>query len=465
MKAVKTWIKKLGRQYLAGSASKRTGLSPEHWGLAYEANALNYQGTPLREVLDNWGSPLHVILPEKLFGNLADFQSPGLEVFYSYKTNPLPWVFDQLHRRGAGAEVISAYELWLALKLGVAPQHIIYNGPAKSEASIRTAIECGIASINANNIEELATISALALSMGKVANIGIRVTSTQGWTGQFGFPAEDGSALNAFRHALKLPAINVVTLHCHRGALIRDLATLDRHLNFMLSFAQELHGATGWWPKILDVGGSLGIPSTRYLSARESQFATTFLVPPAAPEPATCLLPRVYAEKVVQTVTERCALLSLPLPRIVTEVGRSLTGNAQMLLTTVQNWRRGDDFDYAVMDAGVSVASIVTSEYHELLALQRKPGPKRCHRIVGPICHMGDTLFLAHHQPSLQQGDALAIMDSGAYFIADAASFSFAQPAVVALYADGHQTLVRKAESFEHLISLDHLDPPGKPVA
>jgi diaminopimelate decarboxylase len=229
----------------------------------------------------------------------------------------------------------------------------------------------------------------------------------------------------------------------------------------MLEFAQTLHAAFGWWPKLLDVGGSLATQSTRYLNSREIKLSTTFLVPLPPPDVNDSLLPHTYAQVVTESVGQFCAEHGLALPRLVCEVGRSLTGNAQMLLSSVLNTRAGDDFDYAVMDAGVSVASIVTSEYHELFPLQQRSGAKRCHRIVGPICHMGDTLYMAHYQPALHKGDGVAIMDSGAYFIADAASFSFAQPAVVGLYADGRQTLIRHAESNEHLISLDQYETLG----
>jgi diaminopimelate decarboxylase len=75
--------------------------------------------------------------------------------------------------------------------------------------------------------------------------------------------------------------------------------------------------------------------------------------------------------------------------------------------------------------------------------------------LVGPICHTGDTLYNASYLPELERGDELAIMDSGAYFIADATSFSFPQPAIIAIDATGEEVLVRKAESFEHLVSLD----------
>ncbi|QDL54457.1 diaminopimelate decarboxylase family protein [Rhodoferax aquaticus] len=459
MKRIKAWLKDQGRKYGVRKGAASVGLPPEHWGLTYHHQALSYHTVALADVLKRWGSPLHVVFPEKLLSNLKGFQSAGLEVFYSYKTNPLPWVFQQLHHNGAGAEVISAYELWLALKLGVPPHLIIYNGPAKSADSLRVAIERGIASINVNNLEELEVISALATSMQTVANVGIRVTSAQGWTGQFGFPVEDGSALQAYQRALALPSLNVVALHCHRGALIRDRATLQSHMRFMLDFAQELKTKLHWWPSLLDVGGSLAIPSAKYLSKQEAQLSSRFLVPPHAPNPADCLTPEDYAREVVRMVTQRCGELGLRVPRLVSEVGRALTGNSQMLLTTVQNTRKDQAFDFAVLDAGVSVASIVTSEYHECLPLAKKPGPKHCHRLVGPICHMGDTLYTANYQPAIEVGDALAIMDSGAYFIADASSFSFGQPGVVALYANGEQVLVRQHETFEHLISLDTIAP------
>lgn len=433
-----------------------------HWGLERQDGELALRGVTLSSVVAAHGTPLHVVDEVRLVDNLKAFQTvpngfaQGLEVFYSYKTNPVPWVLETLHRHGAGAEVISEYELWLAIQLKVPAHKIVYNGPAKSQASLETAIKMGIHSIHVNNLEEMDLIARLAKQIGRRARIGIRITSLSGWTGQFGFPVEDGSALQAFERALGLPHLEVVALHSHRGFLIRDASTLSAYLDFLLNFCQTLHSQLAWSPQILDVGGSLGVPTTRYLDAKEIKRSVRYLVPPKPPKPETSLGAAHYAEIVLKQVHAHFSAQGLAQPQIISEPGRALTGSAQMLIASVENIRKSDDFDFAVLDAGVSVASIVTSEYHALLPLREGSQPSRCHRMVGPICHMGDTLFPAQYLSPLKVGDALAILDSGAYFIADASSFSFPQPAVVALTCDAEIVMVRERESFEHLVSLDH---------
>ncbi len=459
---LKQALKGASRQVLTKAIQPKSGLAPELWGLAYRNRHLFFGQHQLSELLSTWGSPLHVIDEAKLIDNLKGFQTVpagydrGVDVFYSYKTNPLPWVFQVLHDHGAGAEVISEYELWLALKLGVPPHRIIYNGPAKSQASLETAIARDILSINLNHLEEVDWVAELAAKQHKVANVGIRIVAASGWTGQFGLSIETGSAMAAFKQALSLPQLNVTTLHCHRGNLIDTRETLLEHLNVLLAFVDRLYEAFGWTPKIFDIGGSLAVPTVRYLSKKEIKLATTFLVPPHPPAPESVLTPKDYAEIVVKVVRDRFRERGYPQPQIVAEPGRSLTGNSQWLLASVLNLRQDREFDFAVLDAGINLASCVTSEYHEVFPLQQKEAPLRCHRLVGPICHMGDTLYMARYLPQLERQDAIAIMDSGAYFIADATSFSFPQPAVIAIAPTGEIKPVRQAESFEHLVSLDH---------
>lgn len=459
---VKELIRSANQKRLLKSVAEGQKLSPNCWGMEYCDSELTFRGRNLSSLLSKWGSPLHVIDEAKLVANLQEFQAippgfnKGLEVFSSYKTNPLPWVFEVLHRHGAGAEVISEYELWLAFRLGVPPERIIYNGPAKSQASLEMAIERGLLSINANNLEEIDLLASLAAQKGKPANVGIRITTAVGWTGQFGLPVENGSALEAFRRALTQPELRVTTLHCHRGKVIYGEGDLRDYLRFLLDFVDKLKAELNWIPEILDVGGSLAVPTVRYLSDQEVKRATTFLVPPAPPNPQSVLTPKRYSEIVVQTIREHFQQRGYAQPRIVSEPGRSLTGNSQFMLATVLNVKHDLNLDFVVTDVGINLASCVASEYHEVLPLCVKAEPLRCHRLVGPICHMGDTLYMAKYLPQLAKQDAIAIMDSGAYFIADATSFSFPQPAVVAVTTAGEEVLVRDAESFEHLVSLDH---------
>src|SRR6185312_5279213 len=124
----------------------------------------------LTDMTARHGSPLFVADAARLDSNAAAFQrvppgaAAGLEVYYSYKTNPVPAVLSRLHARGIGAEVISEYELWLARRLGVAGDRIVLNGPGRSPAAFRAAVEIG-ALVQINHREEIAPLAAIARSV------------------------------------------------------------------------------------------------------------------------------------------------------------------------------------------------------------------------------------------------------------------------------------------------------------
>jgi diaminopimelate decarboxylase len=150
-------------------------------------------------------------------------------------------------------------------------------------------------------------------------------------------------------------------------------------------------------------------------------------------------------------------------PRIFLEPGRAMTANTQMLLCQVVMTKGAEgELTYAILDAGINLAESVRNEYHQLFSV----GPvrstcTRMYRLVGPICTPADVLYPAWELPELASGDALAIMDAGAYFVPFATSFSFPQPAIV-LIDGGQDHLLRRAETFEDLVLLDiHGEPFG----
>src|SRR5262249_16718064 len=159
------------------------------------------EGRSLHALLAEWGSPLHVVHAAKLRENVSAFKaipdgcSSGCEVYFSQKTNPVPGVLSFIYALGVGAEVISHYELWLAPRIGVPAEKIIYNGPGKSDASIREAIEMGVQTLNLNHREEIARVSRIATQLGKKVRVGIRVSVGDDWSFQFGTPVAGGEAL------------------------------------------------------------------------------------------------------------------------------------------------------------------------------------------------------------------------------------------------------------------------------
>jgi diaminopimelate decarboxylase len=197
------------------------------------------------------------------------------------------------------------------------------------------------------------------------------------------------------------------------------------------------------------------VPTVRSYSERELHLSQRYFIEPSAPDPAATLSPEQYATQVTSTIADFFADRKKAVPKIVIEPGRSLTGNTQLLLCSVFTTKASDNFTYAVLDAGISIADVMKGEFHQMFPLITTHGPKQTYRLVGPICHTGDTICNAWSFPKLNEGDGIAIMDSGAYFIPDSRSFSFPRPGIIGLHADGSEVLLRHHESFEHLVSLD----------
>jgi diaminopimelate decarboxylase len=434
------------------------------WGLAEDpTGALTLHTCVLHDLQRRWGSPLHVVDARRLAQNAARFQAVprgatrGCEVYCSYKTNPVPGVLRMLHAYGLGAEVVSPYEVWLALRLGVDPSAMIYNGPARSAEAMAPAVEHEVGLINVNTRTEIAPLAALARRLGKRPRIGIRVVTPGAVAGQFGERIDNGDALAAFGEALQHPELRVVAIHSHYNREIATERQLDAFLSALLAFSDELRARLALGVEVLDVGGSLACPTVSRLTPRARRLATTFGCEPAPRPPESVLSIESYVEHVVSRVERHFAAAARPVPRIVLEPGRALTSNAQMLLCRVAAIRDVDEADVtrAVLDAGLHVAEPMGTEFHQLYPLAPRPDAQpRLYRLSGPSCMLSDQVCAAWRLPELAVGDGLAIMDTGAYFVPLASCFSFPRPGIVAVDPTG-DWLLRRPETFHDLVALD----------
>ncbi|MBX7116363.1 MAG: pyridoxal-dependent decarboxylase [Myxococcaceae bacterium] len=462
-RALRAFGKNALKKVVRTLSPQRQDLPLSTWRLARDAGgALLLDGFSLQGVLERWGSPVHVVDAVRLRANAAHFMarprraSKACEVYFSYKTNPVSGLLHALHHMGAGAEVISPYELWLALSLGVAPKSIVYNGPAKSPASVVRAVERGVGLINVNSSEELDGVAQAARVARTRARVGIRVVTPGCLGGQLGERIDTGAALQAFRQALKFPELQVVALHSHYNAEISAAPQLDAYLKALLRFADTLRDALKLELEIIDVGGNLACPTVNSISPLAQRLALTFGVEPVPRAPESVLSIDAYVEQVLLTIEGHYHGMGRPAPRVFLEPGRALSGNAQLLLCRVAAVRGEDDMGmrWAVLDAGINVAEEVRGKQHQLFAVHDTGDVRLPYRVAGPSCMLGDLLYAAWRLPVLQPGSALAIMDTGAYFISYATCFSAPRPPVVLVDAQ-QETVLRRAESFDDLVVLD----------
>lgn len=471
MRAVRQLFKSSLIPLARALSPRRVDLPPGWWGLERNERGQLARGRiRLASLLEEYGSPLHVVDAERLDANAAAFTALPLgasrpcEVFYSYKTNPIPGVLKRLAARGVGAEVISEYELWLALRLGLSPARIVYNGPCKSDASLETAVykEVGLITVNAR--PELSRLAAIARRVGKRPRVAVRVVPPGGWGGQFGERIDSGAALATFLEAMRHPELNVVGVHAHLGHELSTRSQVERFVDDVLAFAEQLRDRLGLSLEVLDLGGSLACRTVQGIGPLKKRLSQTFGAELVPRIPEAVLSITDYTSTIARRVEDRYRAARCPTPRIFLEPGRALTGDTQLLLCTVREVRDPDaGLRHAVLDAGMTLANPVPNEYHQLYKLELGHGPVHHYRLAGPICSPADVLYLDWALPELKRGDGLAIMDAGAYFVPFAASFSFPQPPVV-MMEHGEVTLLRAGERFEDLVRRDQGLVPEPPA-
>jgi diaminopimelate decarboxylase len=461
-------IRSAGKRALGTVARRlvpaREDLPLATWSLERDASGgLSRAGVSLGALLDRWGSPLHVVDRARLVANAAAFVATpegaarGCEAFYSYKTNPVPGILRVLHAQGVGAEVASAYELWLALRLGVPPAAIVFDGPARTEEATELALRRGVGLLNLNARADIAPTAALARRLGVRARVGVRVVIPGFEGGPLGERIDTGAALAAFREALACPELEVVGLHSHANGRIDSLPPIDALLSGLLAFGDELRGRLGLELGVLDVGGNLACPTVPLISPRARRLALTCDCEPPAPQVGVTLSIGAYVSRVVGRVERHYAAVGRTAPRIFVEPGRAVSSDAQMLLCRVESIRdaEADGIRWAVLDVGINAAEAVRNEFHQLLPLaSRRGAPSRLYRLSGPSCSLGDLLYPAWRLPELAPGDGLAIMDSGAYFVPYSTCFSRPRSGIVMLDR-GRTEAIRRQETFDDLVVRD----------
>jgi diaminopimelate decarboxylase len=436
--------------------------SPALWGLETDGSGrLAWDGCPLEDLARRFGTPLHVVSRSRLEANYRGFRDafaaryPRVEIAYSYKTNPLPGVIRALHECGAAAEVISHFELWLALELGVAPERIIFNGPAKTPAALDLAVRRGIKLINIDGAAEIRQIDERAAHYGRKQRVGVRIVTSVGWSSQFGFSIADGAAMEAFRQIQACRHLEPCALHLHLGSGLHDARIYFQASREAVGFALRLRAELGVAIEHLDLGGGFNVPTVRQLSGLDQKFLDHGfpIRPPRAAETPT---PVEFAAGIVSLLEELLPRGDGRLPELILEPGRAITSGAQCLLLSVLALKPGDRRErYAIVDGGKNLTVPLGYEYHELFAAGRMNGtPPGRYTVFGPLCHPHDIVARHRDLPGLEVGDVLAVMDAGAYFIPNQMNFSNPRAAAV-MITGGVPKVIRGQETFEDVVRLD----------
>ncbi|MGD9709947.1 MAG: diaminopimelate decarboxylase [Halothiobacillaceae bacterium] len=405
--------------------------------------ALHAEGVPLSAVASAHGTPTYVYSRAEIEARFRAYDAafgrhPHL-VCFAVKSNSNLAVLNLLARLGAGFDIVSGGELERVLAAGGEAGKVVFSGVGKSRAEMARALEVGIRCFNVESLPELERLNEVALAHGKRAPVSLRVNpdvdakthpyiSTGLKENKFGIAIEDAEA--AYLRAAALPGLEVVGVDCHIGSQLTELRPFIDALERVLALVERL-AAQGVRLHHLDLGGGLGI---RYRDE----------TPPAPAELVGALMDRLG-----QTGYE-----------IIVEPGRSIVGNAGVLLTRVELLKHSPHKDFAVVDAAMNdlMRPALYGSWMDIQPVAAREGEPREYDVVGPVCETGDFLGKGRRLV-LAEGDLLAIMGAGAYGFTMSSNYN-TRPRAAEVMVDGSAMhLVREREHLPDLWRGEHLLP------
>jgi diaminopimelate decarboxylase len=392
---------------------------------------LHLEDVALKELAERFDTPLYVYSRQALESAYQAYaeafaDTPHL-ICYAVKANSSLAILKLFARLGTGFDIVSGGELARVLAAGGDPAKVVFSGVGKTANEMRTALQAGILCFNVESVSELHRLSRVAGEVGKVAPVSFRVNpdvdpkthpyiSTGLKENKFGVPIADAPAL--YRLAASLPNLKITGIDCHIGSQLTDLSPLADAADRVLALVDALT-AEGITLHHIDLGGGVGI---RYRDETPPDLAA-------------------YGRVLAARFKGRHEKLLL-------EPGRSLVGNAGLLLTRVEYLKPGEDKSFAIVDAAMNdlMRPALYEAYHEIVAVGQRNTPAQRYDIVGPICETGDFLGFARDL-SIEEGDLLALLSAGAYGMSMASNYN-SRPRAAEIMVDKNEIhLIRERET------------------
>ncbi|NNM82424.1 MAG: diaminopimelate decarboxylase [Burkholderiales bacterium] len=407
----------------------------------YENGILHAEEIDLPSLAEKYGTPCYVYseaaLIESYRAYSEAFSSREHLVCYAVKANSNLAILNLFARLGCGFDIVSGGELERVLAAGGDPDKVVFSGVGKRADEIRMALEAGILCFNVESEAELYRIMEVARQAGKKANISFRVNpnvdagthpyiSTGLRQNKFGIPHDE--ALRLYRIAHQSEHLHILGIDCHIGSQLTEIPPFVEALEKILLLVAALE-KEGIHLSHIDVGGGVGI---RYSDEN----------PPEIGEYAKALLEKLEGRK----------------QKILLEPGRSLVGNAGILLTRIEYLKHGEEKNFAIVDCAMNdlMRPALYDAHHDIVAVKQREGKMEIYEVVGPVCETGD--FLGRERSLVAaQGDLLAILSAGAYGMSMSSNYNTRPRAAEILVSGKTAHLVRERESVGHLIALERI--------
>ncbi len=441
-----------------------------------DAGEVIVEGCRLTDLARSHGTPLHVVNLDRLGQNCQDFlesfhkgYNGKVSVHYAFKCNPVAGIIREIRGTGIRAEVMSEFELSLALKLGFKTEDIIVNGPCKTENLIKECFHLGVRHLVIDSLDELEKIRKLAKNAGQVRILlrinpdyvprGMNSGSATGSRNHcaLGLDIRSDEVMKAIQFIKKSYCFVFEGFHFHIGTGIKRPEEYRRailKMNPLIQLARE----SGLCVSKIDIGGGFASASSKEMTSIDMFYYHMLNRLPKQMNldhrPRFSEFASVINRGILETFE------GAEMPELILEPGRCLISNSQLLLIMVhQVKKRARVGKWITTDGGIGTVSMPTYyEFHKVLLCNNIHRPSSEYvTLNGPGCFAADVVYKNIFMPELRAGEILAIMDSGAYFTSWESNFGFPRPAVVAL-KNGAIDLIRRRETFDDMINRDKIN-------
>lgn len=422
----------------------------------YQNNILCADNVPLTDIARQYGTPLYIYSKTALTDNYLAYanalkkhehaDTPSL-ICFSVKSNSNLAVLKILGDLGSGFDIVSGGELSRVIAAGCDPRKVIFSGVGKTKEEIRFALENDILCFNIESPAELHRINDIAGEMGTTVRISFRVNpdvdakthpyiSTGLKENKFGVAFDE--AFDCYITAAAMPNIRITGIDCHIGSQLLDDGPLLEAFDRLVILVDRL-SAQGIELHHIDIGGGIGIVYHDEKPAAVSDYVA-----------------RLYAR---MNAWRKKNYEGKPI-QLMLEPGRSISGNAGILLTEVQYLKTNTNKNYAIVDAAMNdlMRPALYEAWHTVLPVQKHDTATATYDIVGPICESSDWLA-RQRELAVTSGDLLAIMSAGAYGMVMASNYNTRGKAAEVIVDNDKVHLVRRRESAEDLFAFEKVLP------
>lgn len=418
--------------------------------IRYEGNELYIEDIPAGKLAEKYGTPLYVYSQNQITKNLRRLQKafniiPNARILYALKANSNPEILRHISSLGAGADTVSAGEIFLALKSGFPPSSISLAGVGKTDNDIDFALSREIGVIIVESDEELKVVSERAAAMGKTARVSLRINpdvdahthphiSTGLRENKFGI--DINRAGETAKRASGMKNIDFVGVHSHIGSQVTEHSPFEEAAGSIREFILALK-KEGIKIRQIDLGGGIGV---RYRNAIKHR-----LLPLESHQE-----PLIDLDTLAKVIKDE---LSFPGCEIAIEPGRYIVAESGVLLTRTLYKKKSSARTFIVVDAGMNdmMRHALYSAYHQIVPVELKPSEFAPADVVGPVCETTDAFAVQRDLPSMKRGDLVAILTVGAYGYSIASNYnSRPKPAEILVEKDSAR-IIRDRETLEDL--------------